>query len=138
MEFGIHLPLLAFRGQMFSLSSLLDYAEKAEQLGFTTLCANNHLTFSLPWLDSVLALASVLTDDRRGAEEILGGLLSPILDRPVELLRERLLIGTPGECAEKLLRLKAAGVRKIFLWPVEDEVGQLASFHDQVLPQFKP
>src|SRR6266571_3125817 len=39
MEFGVHLPLLAFRGQAFSLSRLVDYAETAEQLGFTTLCA---------------------------------------------------------------------------------------------------
>ena len=30
MEFGVHLPLLAFRGQAFSLSRLVDYAEAAE------------------------------------------------------------------------------------------------------------
>jgi len=61
MEFGVHLPLLAFRGQAFSLSRLVDYAEAAQQLGFTTLCANDHLTFSRPWLDSLTALASLLT-----------------------------------------------------------------------------
>jgi alkanesulfonate monooxygenase SsuD/methylene tetrahydromethanopterin reductase-like flavin-dependent oxidoreductase (luciferase family) len=61
MEFGVHLPLLAFRGQAFSLSRLVDYAEAAEQLGFTALCANDHLTFSRPWLDSLTALAAVLT-----------------------------------------------------------------------------
>jgi alkanesulfonate monooxygenase SsuD/methylene tetrahydromethanopterin reductase-like flavin-dependent oxidoreductase (luciferase family) len=76
-----------------------------------------------------------LTDDRRRAEEMLGGLLSPILGRPIELLRERLLVGTPNECAEKLTRLKAAGVRKVFLWPVTDDVDQLAKFHDHVFPQ---
>jgi alkanesulfonate monooxygenase SsuD/methylene tetrahydromethanopterin reductase-like flavin-dependent oxidoreductase (luciferase family) len=64
MEFGVHLPLLAFRGQAFSLSRLVDYAETAEQLGFTTLCANDHLTFSPPWLDSITALASILTKTR--------------------------------------------------------------------------
>ena len=61
MEFGVHLPLLAFRGQAFSLSRLVDYAETAEQLGFTTLCANDHLITSRPWLDSLTALASILT-----------------------------------------------------------------------------
>ena len=61
MEFGVHLPLLAFRGQAFSLSRLVDYAETAEQLGFTTLCANDHLIASRPWLDSLTALASILT-----------------------------------------------------------------------------
>jgi len=307
MEFGVHLPLLAFRGQSFSLSDLIAYAETAEQLGFTTLCANDHLIASRPWLDSLTALASILaktrhmtlmttvalpvvrgpvplakslaaldvlsgghliagvgpgslpqdyalvgiafeerwkrfeeaiqllrsllqrdvplfrgqyyvgdttplepfptqepgvpiwigswgsdaglrrvarlgdgwlasayhltpasfadalarlhqhlhqagrkpghfphalgsmfyylTEDRRQAEEILVDVVSPALGRSVELLRERLLIGTPAECIEKLTRLQVAGVRKVFLWPVEDETGQLAKFQEQVLPQ---
>ena len=307
MEFGVHLPLLAFRGQAFSLSRLVDYAQTAEQLGFTTLCANDHLTFSRPWLDSVTALASILTktarmtlmttvalpvvrgpvplakslaaldvlsggrlvagvgpgslpqdyalvgitfeerwkrfdeaiqllrrllqrdappfrgqfyakastplepfpvqepgvpiwigswgseaglrrvarlgdgwlasayhvtpvsftdalarlhqhlhqvgrepehfphalgsmfyyltEDRGRAEELLVEVVSPTLGRPVELLRERLPIGTPAECAEKLVKLQTAGVQKVFLWPVEDEASQLARFHEQVLPQ---
>jgi len=310
MEFGVHLPLLAFRGQAFSLSRLVDYAETAEQLGFTVLCANDHLTFSRPWLDSLTALVSILTktrrmalmttvalpvvrgpvplakslaaldvlsggrliagvgpgslpqdyalvglafeerwkrfeeaiqllrsllqrnappftsqfyappatpldpfpaqepgvpiwigswgsdaglrriarlgdgwlasayhvtptsfaealarlhqslqqvgrekadfphalgsmfyyvtEDRRLAEELLIGVLSPTLGRPVELLRERLPIGTAAQCAEQLLKLQAAGVRKIFLWPIADEVDQLRRFHEQVLPQLPP
>jgi probable F420-dependent oxidoreductase len=307
MEFGVHLPLLAFRGQAFSLSRLVDYAETAEQLGFTTLCANDHLIASRPWLDSVTALASLLTktprmtlmttvalpvvrgpvplakslaaldvlsggrliagvgpgsspqdyalagiafeerwkrfdeaiqllrsllqhdvppfsgqfyagdstrlepfpvqepgvpiwigswgseaglrrvarlgdgwlasayhvtpasfvdalarlhqhlrqagreperfphalgsmfsyvtEDRRRAEELLVEVVSPTLGRSVELLRERLPIGTPAQCAEKLTRLQAAGVQRVFLWPVEDETSQLVRFHEQVLPQ---
>ena len=310
MEFGVHLPLLAFRRQAFSLSRLVDYAQKAEQLGFTTLCTNDHLTFSRPWLDSLTALAAVLTktrqmtlmttvalpvvrgpiplaksvaaldvlsggrliagvgpgslpqdyalvgvafeerwkrleeaikllrsllqrtappfrgqfyaeasiplepfpaqepgvpiwigswgsqaglrrvarlgdgwlasayhitpasfadalarlhqslhnvgrekasfphalgsmfyyvtEDRRLADELLIKVLSPTLNRPVELLRERLPIGTPAECAEKLLKLQEAGVRKIFLWPIADEVDQLRRFHEQVLPLLPP
>jgi alkanesulfonate monooxygenase SsuD/methylene tetrahydromethanopterin reductase-like flavin-dependent oxidoreductase (luciferase family) len=307
MEFGVHLPLLAFREHTFSLTELVSYAQTAEQLGFTTLCANDHLIGSRPWLDSLMALASVLvpthritlmttaalpvvrgpvplakalaaldilsggrmvvgvspgsspqdyalvgvpfeerwkrfeetirllrfqlrpdappfsgqfyashmnklepfpaqtsglpiwigswgsdaglrrvarlgdgwlasayhitpesfadglmrlhvylrqvgkepddfphalgtmffhlTDDRRKAEELLSGLLSPILGRPVELLRERLLVGTPGECVEKLSKLQVAGVRKVFLWPVTDDAVQLEMFHKHVLPQ---
>jgi alkanesulfonate monooxygenase SsuD/methylene tetrahydromethanopterin reductase-like flavin-dependent oxidoreductase (luciferase family) len=79
-----------------------------------------------------------VTDDRRRAEELLVEVVSPTLGRPVELLRERLPIGTPAQCVEKLVKLKAAGVRKVFLWPVEDEVGQLARFHEQVLPRLPP
>ncbi len=310
MEFGVHLPLVAFRGQAFSLSRLVDYAQTAEQLGFTTLCVNDHLTFSRPWLDSITALAAVLTktprmtlmttvalpvvrgpvplakslaaldvlsgghliagvgpgslpqdyalagiafeerwkrfdeaiqllrsllrrdapsfrgqfyaeapaplepfpaqesgvpiwigswgsaaglrrvarlgdgwlasayhitpasfadalarlheslrqvgrepadfphalgsmfyyvtEDQRLAEELLVEVLSPALNRPVEPLRERLPIGTPAECAEKLLKLQAAGVRKVFLWPIENEVSQLRRFNEQVLPQLPP
>ncbi len=310
MEFGVHLPLLAFRGQAFSLSRLVEYAEAAEQLGFTTLCANDHLTFSRPWLDSLTALASILTkarhmtlmttvalpvvrgpvplakslaaldvlsggrliagvgpgslpqdyalvgiafeerwkrfdeaiqllrrllqrdappfrgrfyaeastslepfpsqelgvpmwigswgseaglrrvarlgdgwlasayhitpasfadalarlheslqqvgrekagfphalgsmfyyvtEDQHLAEDLLVEVLSPALKRPVEMLREQLPIGTLAECAEKLSKLQAAGVQKIFLWPIEDEVGQLRRFHEQVLPHLPP
>jgi probable F420-dependent oxidoreductase len=310
MEFGVHLPLLAFREKTFSLSELVSFAETAEHFGFTTLCANDHLTFSRPWLDSLTALASVLTrtrdmtlmttvalpvvrgpiqmakslaaldvlsgghliagvgpgsllqdyalvgiafeerwkrfeeaiqllrsllqrdaspfrgqfyaleatrleplpvqesgvpiwigswgseaglrrvarlgdgwlasayhvtpasfaealarlhqslhhvgreperfphalgsmffyltEDQRLAEKILVEVVSPTLGRPAELLRERLPIGTPAECVEKLVKLQAAGVRKVFLWPVEDEVDQLARFHEQVLPQLPP
>src|SRR2546430_6401582 len=65
MEFGVHLPLLAFRGQAFSLSRLVDYAETAERLGFTTLCANDHLMATRPWLDSMTALAAILTKTPR-------------------------------------------------------------------------
>ena len=79
-----------------------------------------------------------VTEDRRLAEELLVEVLSPTLNRPAELLRERLPIGTPAECAEKLLKLQTAGVRKIFLWPIEDEVGQLRRFHEQVLPLLTP
>jgi hypothetical protein len=76
-----------------------------------------------------------VTEDRRLAEELLVEVVSPALGRPVELLRERLPIGTPAECAEKLHKLQAAGVERIFLWPIADEVSQLARFHEQVLPQ---
>jgi alkanesulfonate monooxygenase SsuD/methylene tetrahydromethanopterin reductase-like flavin-dependent oxidoreductase (luciferase family) len=79
-----------------------------------------------------------VTEDRRLAEELLVEVLSPALNRPVEQLRELLPIGTPAECVEKLVKLQAAGVQKIFLWPVEDEMDQLARFHEQVLPQLAP
>ena len=310
MEFGVHLPLLAFRGQAFSLTRLIDYVEEAEQLGFSTLCANDHLTFFRPWLDSLTALATILTktrhirlmttvalpvvrgpvplakslaaldvlsggrliagvgpgslqedyalvgvafeerwqrfdeairllrhllrrdaspfigqfyaevstplepfpaqepgvpiwigswgsqaglrrvarlgdgwlasayhvtpesfadalarlhrslhqvgkepasfphalgslfyyvtEERRLAEELLVEVLSPALNRPAELLRERLPIGPPAQCAEKLRKLQVAGVRKMFLWPLEDEVNQLRRFHEQVLPLLPP
>ena len=66
---------------------------------------------------------------------LLKGIIAPRVEETLELLRERLLIGTPAECASKLLKLQAVGVQQIFLWPVEDEVSQLARFHEQVLPQ---
>ena len=53
----------------------------------------------------------------------------------LELVRERVLVGSANECVEKLAKLQAAGVRKVFLWPVADGAVQLAKFHEEVLPQ---
>src|SRR5258708_31041119 len=54
MEFGVHLPIMAFEEHTFSLAALVRSAETAERLGFTTLCANDHLIYSHPWLDSLI------------------------------------------------------------------------------------
>lgn len=306
MRFGVHLPVLALPERSFSLARLVDCAGTAERLGYTTLCANDHLTFSRPWLDSLTALACVLpstrqitlmttialpvvrgpaplakalaaldvlsggrvvagvgpgssppdyalvgipfeerwkrfdesiqllrsllhraiapfegqfyrsvttplepsparpsglpiwigswgsdaalrrvarlgdgwlasayhvtpqtfadalsrlreqlhsvgkepsrfhhalgtmfmqlTDDRRQAEASLT-ILSATLNRPLDQLRERLLIGPPAECDAKLARLQEAGVQHVFLWPIEDEPAQLQRFHEEVQPQ---
>jgi len=60
VEFGAHLPLMDFGGHPFTLDHLLGYARTAEQLGFDMLCANDHLVFSVPWLDGPTALAAVI------------------------------------------------------------------------------
>src|SRR5437868_14688993 len=65
MEFGVHLPTMALGERLFSLADLVSSAETAERLGFTTLCANDHLIYSRPWLDGLIALASVLTCTHR-------------------------------------------------------------------------
>ena len=41
MDFGVHLSTMAFGEQTFSLAELVRFAETAEHLGFTTLCAND-------------------------------------------------------------------------------------------------
>ena len=55
-----------------------------------------------------------------------------MLNRPEEELSQRLLVGPAGECAERLLAYQAAGAQRIFLWPVEDELRQLALFRERV------
>ncbi|HBE28958.1 MAG TPA: hypothetical protein DDW25_08720 [Ktedonobacter sp.] len=85
MEFGVHLPLLAFRGQAFSLSRLVDYAETAERLGFTTLCANDHLIATRPWLDSITALAAILTKTPRMT--LMTTVALPVVRGPVPLAK---------------------------------------------------
>ena len=60
MEFGVHLPLISFAGEQRSLDELLAFTETARDLGYTHLCANDHLVFSRAWLDGPTALAAVL------------------------------------------------------------------------------
>ena len=60
MDFGVHLPLISFQGEQRSINDLLAFTEAARDLGYTHLCANDHLVFSRPWLDGPTALASVL------------------------------------------------------------------------------
>ena len=58
MEFGAHLPLISFAGEQRSLDDLLGFTEAARDLGYTHLCANDHLVFTRPWLDGPTALAA--------------------------------------------------------------------------------
>jgi alkanesulfonate monooxygenase SsuD/methylene tetrahydromethanopterin reductase-like flavin-dependent oxidoreductase (luciferase family) len=285
MRFGAHLPIAAFSGSRPGGKALAEYAETAEELGFTTLCANDHLLFTLPWVDAMVALglaagrtsrirlmttAALLavrgaaplgsalvalqhlsegrlvaavtpgssrsdydavernfdsrwslfdaevprlrafleralpgaapplwiaswgsqaglrrvarlgdgwlasayhgtpdhiaesfarlaswlhaagkepatfpmalattylfvTEDPEAAQSALGLAVSPAT-APSDL-RDRLLIGTPADCADRLHRLKAAGVDEVFIWPLRDEVAQLRLFHEEVIPR---
>lgn len=73
-----------------------------------------------------------VTEDRVAARRIIGEVLSPTLNRPEEELSQRLLVGPAEECAEKIAAYQAAGAQRMFLWPVEDELHQLAVFRERV------
>ena len=60
MQFGAHLPLMDFGGNAYDGATLRAYARLAADLGFSALTANDHLVFTVPWLDGPTALASVI------------------------------------------------------------------------------
>src|SRR5262245_32029246 len=60
MEYGAHLPLLDLEGRGWDIAGLTSYARTARELGFTALTSNDHLVFQRPWLDGIVALASVV------------------------------------------------------------------------------
>jgi alkanesulfonate monooxygenase SsuD/methylene tetrahydromethanopterin reductase-like flavin-dependent oxidoreductase (luciferase family) len=60
MEFGAHLPLMDFGGHPYTLDHLTGYTKVAAELGFTALSVNDHMVFSVPWLDGPVALAAVM------------------------------------------------------------------------------
>ena len=79
-----------------------------------------------------------ITEDRTEADRLCHEVLSSTLRRPGEELRKRLLVGPASECAEKLAAYHSAGARRVMLWPVMDEIRQLTTFREQVIPQHTP
>jgi alkanesulfonate monooxygenase SsuD/methylene tetrahydromethanopterin reductase-like flavin-dependent oxidoreductase (luciferase family) len=49
-----------FGGHPYTLDHLVAYTKTAAQLGFDALSVNDHMVFSVPWLDGPTALAAVL------------------------------------------------------------------------------
>jgi probable F420-dependent oxidoreductase len=82
--------------------------------------------------NAIATMFFYISEDRATADRIIKDVLGPMLNRPEEELRRRLLVGPAQECAEKLAAYQAAGARRVFLWPVEDETRQLALFREQV------
>jgi alkanesulfonate monooxygenase SsuD/methylene tetrahydromethanopterin reductase-like flavin-dependent oxidoreductase (luciferase family) len=75
-----------------------------------------------------------VTEDRAEAERMLGEVLAPMLGRPAEELRSApLLVGPAEVCAERLAAWAEAGARRIFVWPLGDELAQLERFRERVV-----
>jgi alkanesulfonate monooxygenase SsuD/methylene tetrahydromethanopterin reductase-like flavin-dependent oxidoreductase (luciferase family) len=75
-----------------------------------------------------------ITEKNAETERVLAETLQALLKRPVDQLRERLLVGSPEVCAEKLAAYKAAGVQRVFIWPTKNEIEQLRIFKEKVAP----
>ncbi len=131
MEFGVHLPTMAFGEHPFSLADLVSSAETAERLGFTTLCANDHLIYSRPWLDGLIALASILSCTHRIS--LMTPTALPVVRGPAALAKAlaaldilsggRLVVGvSPGSSARDYA---LAGIAFEERWKRFDETVQL-------------
>jgi probable F420-dependent oxidoreductase len=79
-----------------------------------------------------------VTEDRATAQRIVRDVLSQTLNRPAEELQERLLVGPAEVCAERLAAYSSAGVQRLFLWPVGDELSQLSTFRERAAPSTQP
>jgi alkanesulfonate monooxygenase SsuD/methylene tetrahydromethanopterin reductase-like flavin-dependent oxidoreductase (luciferase family) len=75
-----------------------------------------------------------ITDDRIEADRILKERVVATVHRPEDMLRERLPIGPSELFAEKLSAFAKAGVQRVFIWPVADELHQLDRFWNDVRP----
>jgi hypothetical protein len=75
-----------------------------------------------------------LTDDRDEADRVMRERIVPTMHRPEEVLRERLPVGPAEGFAEKLSGFAEAGVQRVFIWPVANEMNQLERFSEGVVP----
>ncbi len=75
-----------------------------------------------------------VSDDRDEAERVLQERLVPRVRRDPDELRTRLSFGRADEFAAKLRALAAAGVQRVYVWPVADEIEQLERFWTTVRP----
>jgi probable F420-dependent oxidoreductase len=60
VDFGAHLPLMDFGGNPYTLDHIVEYTKAATRLGFSALSVNDHMVFSVPWLDGPVALSAVM------------------------------------------------------------------------------
>jgi probable F420-dependent oxidoreductase len=81
MDFGAHLPLMDFGGNTYALDDLVAYTRRADQLGFAALSVNDHMVFSVPWLDGPTALAAVL--EHSGRTELMTTVALAVVRGPV-------------------------------------------------------
>jgi len=81
MDFGAHLPLMDFGGNPYTLRHLADYTDTAARLGFQALSANDHMVFSVPWIDGLTALAAMV--EHSGTMTLATTVSLPIVRGPV-------------------------------------------------------
>ena len=75
-----------------------------------------------------------VTDDEPEARRV-NHRLSQMLRRPIEEVEGRLPIGSPAACLDLLGRYQRAGLQRVLLWPVGDEVHQLERVAAEIIPQ---
>lgn len=60
-----------------------------------------------------------------------------MLRRPIEEVAGRLPIGSPAACVDLLGRFQDAGLQRVLLWPLKDEVRQLERVAAEVIPELR-
>src|SRR5215475_6565131 len=127
MRYGAHLPLIAFDGQSWDGGRLGGYTDAARELGFEFISANDHLVFGRPWLDGIVALASVV--ERSGSMRLATTVALPVVRGPSALAKAaaaidiisggRLILGVGPGSSERDYR--CARVSFDERWPRLDE-----------------
>ena len=84
--------------------------------------------------NALATMWTYVTDDRARANRMIEDVLAPMLRRSAEELSDRLTIGPPEVCAEKLAAFRAAGTQRVLIWPISEAPRQLEIFKAKVEP----
>jgi alkanesulfonate monooxygenase SsuD/methylene tetrahydromethanopterin reductase-like flavin-dependent oxidoreductase (luciferase family) len=123
MLYGAHLPVIDFDGRGWRRGTLPSYAGAARQLGYAAIATNDHLAFQRPWLDGIVALASVV--EASGDLQLATTVSLPVVRGPAALAKAaaaldivsggRLVLGVgPGSSARDY---NCAGLPFAERWP---------------------
>jgi alkanesulfonate monooxygenase SsuD/methylene tetrahydromethanopterin reductase-like flavin-dependent oxidoreductase (luciferase family) len=85
VEFGAHLPQIAWGDGSPSFGALADYVRLANAIGMRWLTANDHFVFGRPWLDGHVALSSVL--EASGSMTVATSIALPVVRGPAPLAK---------------------------------------------------
>jgi alkanesulfonate monooxygenase SsuD/methylene tetrahydromethanopterin reductase-like flavin-dependent oxidoreductase (luciferase family) len=102
--------------------------------GRRTLAAERDRLGRAPLPAALATMWTWVDDDPGGAERVLRDVLAPLVRRDPDELRGQVCVGTPAHCAAILSAYAAAGCRRVYVWPLDDEVAQLDRLVEEVLP----
>ncbi len=74
-----------------------------------------------------------LTDDANEARAV-NERLSQMLHRPIDEIEGHLPVGSPAACLDLLGRYRDAGLQRVSVWPMKDEVDQLERVAAEIIP----
>ncbi|MET0416095.1 MAG: LLM class flavin-dependent oxidoreductase [Actinoplanes sp.] len=131
LRYGAHLPLIDFGGGW----SITSYARAARRLGYDALAVNDHLVFQRPWLDGIVALASVV--EQSGDMQLCTTVALPVVRGPAAVAKAaaaldvlsggRLVLGVgPGSSRRDY---EVAGVPFDERWPRFEEAVRALRAH---------
>ena len=81
MRLGVHLPLADLGDGLPTAEDLRSYLRTARDLGFSSVAANDHLTWPRAWLDGPTTLASVMA--AAGDMTLMTSITLPVIRHPM-------------------------------------------------------